>query len=250
MFSSKCAFPCLKKGCWNSMTELFSAVIMPFSRAITFLKPSAERCSQSHFLQCKADCDNTAKENPEATEISTLTGSRSCENSQRSFALVLGDLTALICTARENIHHAPSDLAGCEQHARQRPARACKQDSRVHSIAEASQKWDLLGHLEYHPDPVEAAEGCTFPFMSIIPDHCVSKQMLPGTTRVYRVASGRELSSWPTPSHARTRGTFSIPDCLRETARCQLYFHHGFKYHRADASWQTNLELSSFKILA
>lgn len=43
MFSSKCAFPCLKKGCWNSMTELFSAVIIPFSRAITFLKPSVER---------------------------------------------------------------------------------------------------------------------------------------------------------------------------------------------------------------
>lgn len=57
MFSSKCAFPCLKKGCWNSMTELFSAVIIPFSRAITFLKPSVDT-HQSHFFQCKADCNS------------------------------------------------------------------------------------------------------------------------------------------------------------------------------------------------
>lgn len=119
------------------MTELFSAVIMPFSRAITFLKPSVERCLQNNFLQCKADCDNTAKENPEATEVPTVTGS-SCENSQRSFALVLSDLTALICIARKHIHHAPSDLAGCEQHAWQRPASACKQNSHDHSITEAS----------------------------------------------------------------------------------------------------------------
>lgn len=54
MFASKLNFSCLKNGCWNSMAEFFAEVIMPFSRATTFLKPSVKAFENLAFF-----CDIT-----------------------------------------------------------------------------------------------------------------------------------------------------------------------------------------------
>lgn len=76
-----------------------------------------------------------AQEHPKAAGIPTalqLLGAETMKTSQSSFSLVLNDLTALIFTAREHVPNTTkSPRRLCKQHARQRPARVCKQGGDV-----------------------------------------------------------------------------------------------------------------------